>query len=56
MSRATMTNAVGVDYLTSNIEGGEYSYAQAAGGREELRKILGYTPSTSSWICGSTTP
>lgn len=44
MSRATMTNAVGVDYLTSNIEGGEYSYAQAAGGREELRKILGYTP------------
>lgn len=25
MSRATMTNTVGVEYLTSNIEGGEFS-------------------------------
>lgn len=44
MSRATMTNTVGVNYLTTNIEGGEYSYAQAAGGRDELRAALGYNP------------
>ena len=26
-----MINAVGIDYLTANIENGEFSYAKAAG-------------------------
>ncbi|WKD56891.1 Restriction enzyme BgcI subunit alpha [Corynebacterium capitovis DSM 44611] len=41
MSRATMQNTVGVEYLTTNIEGGEYSYVQAAGSREKLQSVLG---------------
>lgn len=41
MSRATMTNTVGVEYLTTNIEGGEFSYVNAAGSRENLRVALG---------------
>jgi len=41
MSRATMTNTVGVEYLTSNIEGGEFSYVQAALSRAGLRAALG---------------
>lgn len=41
MSRATMTNNIGVEYLTANIEGGEFSYVQAAGSQEKLRVALG---------------
>lgn len=36
-----MTNTVGARYLTTNIEGGEFSYVQAAGSREKLRTALG---------------
>lgn len=36
-----MTNTVGAKYLTTNIEGGEFSYVQAAGSREKLRTALG---------------
>ncbi|MDK8450311.1 HsdM family class I SAM-dependent methyltransferase [Corynebacterium mastitidis] len=41
MSRATMQNTVGVEYLTTNIEGGEFSYVQAAGSREKLQAAFG---------------
>lgn len=41
MSRAAMTNTVGIEYLSSNIEGGEFSYVQAAGSRDNLRSVLG---------------
>nr|WP_306428568.1 MULTISPECIES: N-6 DNA methylase [unclassified Corynebacterium] len=36
-----MTNTVGAKYLTTNIEGGEFSYVHAAGSREKLRTALG---------------
>ena len=39
-----MCNRIGNEYKTSNIEGGEYSYVQAAGSREKLIRALGYTP------------
>ena len=42
MNRVSMCNTVGVSYLTSNIEGGEYSYVKEAGGKEELEKALGH--------------
>lgn len=44
MNRTLMINTVGIEYLTSNIEGGEYSYVQEAGSKENLIKLLGYTP------------
>lgn len=31
MDRTAMVNRIGIAYNTSNIEGGEYSYVQAAG-------------------------
>ena len=37
-----MINRIGTQYLTSNIEGGEYSYIQEAGSRENLKNKLGY--------------
>ena len=45
MNRVSMVNRVGVQYLTSNIEEGEYSYIQEAGSKEKLISILGYEPS-----------
>ncbi len=36
-----MINRIGEEYLTSNIEGGEYSYIQEAGSKEKLKKALG---------------
>ena len=33
MLRHDMVEIVGKDFVTSNIEAGEYSYVQAAGGR-----------------------
>lgn len=41
MSRVTMANTIGVEYLVSNIEGGEFSYVKAAGSRDNLRVALG---------------
>ena len=45
MDRVSMCNRVGIQYMTSNIEGGEYSYVQEAGSKERLIQALGYTPS-----------
>lgn len=45
MNRTVMINTIGIDYHTSNIEGGEYSYVQEAGSKEELVKAIGYIPS-----------
>lgn len=42
MQRTQMINRVGIQYNTSNIEGGEYSYIQAAGGQAELENKLGH--------------
>lgn len=39
-----MVNRIGVQYMTANIEGGEYSYVQAAGSKEKLISSLGYEP------------
>lgn len=39
-----MVNRIGVDFLTSNIEGGEYSYVLEAGSKESLINALGYEP------------
>ena len=39
-----MCNRIGNEYKTSNIEGGEYSYVQAAGSKEKLVQAIGYEP------------
>ncbi|MBO4576605.1 MAG: hypothetical protein J5680_05780, partial [Neisseriaceae bacterium] len=44
MDRVSMVNRVGVQYLTDNIENGEYSYVKAAGSTPKLNKALGYEP------------
>lgn len=44
MNRVSMVNRIGEQYLTSNIEGGEFSYAKAAGGMDKLTKRLGRRP------------
>lgn len=44
MDRTVIINRIGIDYHTANIEGGEYSYVQEAGSKENLIKILGKTP------------
>ena len=44
MDRVAMVNRVGQKYLTTNIEGGEYSYVAEAGSKEKLVKALGYEP------------
>lgn len=44
MDRTAIINRVGIDYHTPNIEGGEYSYVQEAGSKENLIKALGRTP------------
>lgn len=44
MDRVSMCNRIGNEYKTSNIEGGEYSYVQAAGSKEKLIASLGYEP------------
>lgn len=36
-----MTDTVGLQYVTTNIEGGEFSYVAAAGSKEKLRSALG---------------
>lgn len=42
MDRVSMCNRTGNEYKTSNIEGGEYSYAQAAGSKEKPVQAIGY--------------
>lgn len=41
MTRHDMIERVGSEYMTANIEGGEYSYVQEAGSREALETSLG---------------
>ena len=42
MLRHDMVEAVGKEFLTSNIEAGEYSYVQAAGGKAQLEAKVGH--------------
>ena len=44
MNRLAIANRIGVDYNTSNLETGEWSYVQDAGTKENLARALGYTP------------
>lgn len=44
MQRHDIVNRIGNEYKTSNIEGGEFSYVKAAGSRNKLVNLLGYTP------------
>ena len=44
MNRIDIINRIGVDYITSNIVGGEYSYVQQAGSRDKLVEALGRNP------------
>ena len=43
MIRHDMIERIGKEYLTSNIEGGEYSYVQEAGSKSELEKMVGHS-------------
>lgn len=43
MNRHDMIDRLGKDYLTANIEKGEYSYIQEAGSRDRLEKAVGHT-------------
>lgn len=42
MQRHDMIETVGKEFLTSNIESGEYSYVQAAGGKAQLESKIGH--------------
>lgn len=42
MTRHDMIERIGSQYVTSNIEGGEYSYIQEAGSKAELEKAVGH--------------
>lgn len=42
MTRHDMIERIGNQYVTSNIEGGEYSYIQEAGSKAELEKAVGH--------------
>ena len=42
MLRHDMVETVGKEFLTSNIEAGEYSYVQAAGGKSQLEAKVGH--------------
>ena len=42
MTRHEMIERIGSQYVTSNIEGGEYSYIQEAGSKAELEKAVGH--------------
>lgn len=45
MLRYDIVDTVGSKFLTSNIEAGEYSYVQEAGGRAQLEKKVGHAVS-----------
>lgn len=40
MDRAEIINRIGIEYMTSNIEGGEYSYVQEAGSKKNLESLM----------------
>ncbi len=40
MDRAEIINQIGIEYMTSNIEGGEYSYVQEAGSKKNLESLM----------------
>lgn len=42
MTRHDMIERIGKQYLTANIEGGEYSYVQEAGSKSALEKAIGH--------------
>lgn len=42
MDRVQMVNTIGKEFNTTNIEGGEYSYVQAAGGKSQLEAKVGH--------------
>ena len=42
MTRHDMIERIGKQYLTANIEGGEYSYVQEAGSKSALEKAVGH--------------
>ena len=42
MTRHDMIERIGEQYLTANIEGGEYSYVQEAGSKSALEKAVGH--------------
>ena len=42
MDRVQMVNTIGEEFNTTNIEGGEYSYVQAAGGKSQLEAKVGH--------------
>lgn len=42
MDRVQMVNTIGNEFNTTNIEGGEYSYVQAAGGKSQLEAKVGH--------------
>lgn len=44
MQRHDIVMRIGSEYQTTNIEGGEFSYVQAAGSKKKLVELLGYTP------------
>lgn len=44
MDRIIIANRIGTQYLTSNIEKGEYSYVKEAGSKEILATLLGHEP------------
>ena len=42
MTRHDIIDRIGSSYVTSNIEGGEYSYVKAAGSKKRLKEALGH--------------
>lgn len=42
MNRNQIINTIGNQYLTSNIEAGEYSYVKAAGSKQNLENMVGH--------------
>lgn len=42
MLRYNMIEIVGKEFMTSNIEAGEYSYVHAAGGKAQLESKVGH--------------
>lgn len=42
MDRVQMVNTIGKEFNTTNIEGGEYSYVQAAGSKSQLEAKVGH--------------
>ena len=44
MDRVAIVNRIGKEFMTPNIEGGEYSYVQEAGSKKKLINALGYEP------------